>query len=100
MQYGIKFGLLQVRENAISLRKWSGCIALLRILEGTLFILPCFSLATSNVRSLSWKLTRVPATIRFTPQHVEILEISTLTLNIKITTIVHVIVAIFGDVSI
>jgi len=48
MQYGIKFGLLQVRENAISLRKWSGCIALLRILEGTLFILPCFSLATSK----------------------------------------------------
>jgi len=34
--YDIKFGMLHVHENEISLRKWSGCIAHLRILEGTL----------------------------------------------------------------
>jgi len=28
--YDIKFGMLQVRENEISLRKWSGGIAQLR----------------------------------------------------------------------
>jgi len=32
----IKFGMLQVRENEISLRKWAGGTAQLRTLEGTL----------------------------------------------------------------
>jgi len=34
--YDIKFGMLQVRKNEISLRKCSGSSAHLRILEGTL----------------------------------------------------------------
>jgi len=34
--YDIKFGMLQVRENEISLRKLSRGIAQLRIVEGTL----------------------------------------------------------------
>jgi len=34
----MKFGMLQARENEISLRKWSGGIAQLRSLEGTLLI--------------------------------------------------------------
>jgi len=34
--YDITFGMLQGRENDISLRKWSGGTAQLRTLEGTL----------------------------------------------------------------
>jgi len=34
--HDIKFGMLQVRENEISLRKWFGGTAHLRSLEGTL----------------------------------------------------------------
>jgi len=34
--HDIKFGMLQVRKNEISLRKCSGSSAHLRILEGTL----------------------------------------------------------------
>jgi len=34
--YDIKLGMLQVDENEISLRKWFGCTAQLRISEGTL----------------------------------------------------------------
>jgi len=47
--HDIKFGLLQVRENGISLRKWSGGTAHLRISKGTL-------LMTSS----RWKRTRDP----------------------------------------
>jgi len=37
MQYYCKFGMLQVRENTISLRRWSGAgVAHLHTLEGTL----------------------------------------------------------------
>jgi len=36
MRYDIKFTMLQVRENEISLHKWSGDSAHFRILEGTL----------------------------------------------------------------
>jgi len=34
----IKFEMLQVRENEISLRKWSGGTAQLRTVEGTLLV--------------------------------------------------------------
>jgi len=34
--YYIKFGMLQVRENEISLRKWSLVVLRMRTLEGTL----------------------------------------------------------------
>jgi len=34
MRYDIKFGMMQVREKEVSLRKWSGGIS--RALEGTL----------------------------------------------------------------
>jgi len=37
--YDIKFYMLQVRENEISLRKWSDSAAHLRTLEGTLPIM-------------------------------------------------------------
>jgi len=36
--YDMKFEMLQVHENEISLRKWSGGAAQLRILEGTLVV--------------------------------------------------------------
>ena len=35
--YDMKFGMLQVRTNEISLRKWSDGTAQLRTLEGTMF---------------------------------------------------------------
>jgi len=35
-KYDMRFGMLQVRENEISLRKWSDGTAQLRTLEGTL----------------------------------------------------------------
>jgi len=34
--YDVEFGMMQVRKNEISQRKWSGSIAQLRTLEGTL----------------------------------------------------------------
>jgi len=38
--YDIKSGILQVRKNEISLRKYSGATAQLRTLEGTLVTAP------------------------------------------------------------
>jgi len=42
--YDIKFGMLQVRENDISLRKWSGGAVQLRTLRETLLTAICLPL--------------------------------------------------------
>jgi len=59
--YDIKFGMLQVCDNDISLRKWSGGTALLRTLEGKLVITPPWSLVDlwvvaiwTRLKNLSW----------------------------------------------
>jgi len=65
--FDIKFGMLQVRENAILLRKWSDGTVQLGIWEGTLVLHP-----TLWKRNFSW----LRVSVKELPQYLQVFFIS------------------------